>query len=64
MCFVYYYYVIREVVVKEILISCNMKLKKTVTCCMRGNSFCIKYNTKVMSQVILNLIRFKQISLD
>lgn len=31
----------------------DMKLKKSVTCCLRGNSLSIKCSTKVIRQVML-----------
>lgn len=34
----------------------TMKFKKTVTCCISGHSFCLKYTTKIMRKV--NFIPF------
>lgn len=28
-----------------------MKLKKTMTCCLMGNSICFKYSTKILPKV-------------
>lgn len=36
----------------SVFYGCDMKLKKTVTCCVRGNAFSIEYSTKVVRQVM------------
>lgn len=52
-----------QIVNSEISLDCaagvqctvgRMKLKKTVTYCIMGNSLCVKYSTKVMPQVSEN----------